>query len=118
MDSRIRDVLRVLDAEWPRPPSVAQLAAGVGLRPSRLEHLFRRDVQTSIRGYVQHRRMEKAATLLTQSHERISAIAFSIGFNDVSNFNHVFKKHFGRPPREYRRAAEADGNSASPSRPL
>ena len=43
-----------------------------------------------------------AAMLIVQSHERISQIAYSVGFGDVSNFNHSFKRRFGMSPRQYR----------------
>ena len=111
MDSRVQEVLRELDGSWCAPPCVSQLAARVGLRPSRLAHLFRREVHTSIREYVRIRRMRRAAELLTQSHERVSAIAFAVGYNDVSNFNHVFKKYFGASPRVYRTGV---GNTSKP----
>jgi len=104
MDSRVLDVLRLLDGSWRTPPRITQLAVQVGLGQSRLEHLFRSEVKESIRAYVTRQRLAAAAQMLTASRERISTIAFAVGFNDVSNFNHRFKKHFGKSPRDYRRA--------------
>ena len=105
MDARVQEVLRILDGYGTVLVSVHELAARVGLRPSRLEHLFRGEVHTSIRQYVQQRRLRCAAEMLTRSHERISTIAFSVGYNDVPNFNHAFRKHFGQSPGQYRRQA-------------
>ena len=79
-----------------------QLADGVGLSSSRLAHLFRRDMGMSIQSYVIERRLQMAAMQVVQSHEQISQIAYSVGFRDVSNFNHAFKRRFGMSPREYR----------------
>jgi AraC-like DNA-binding protein len=107
MDSRVQDVLLLLDADLSTPPRVSLLAASVGLCPSRLEHLFRHELRKSIRAYVRHRRLLSAARMLTRSHERISTIAFRVGYNDVSNFNHAFKKQFGQSPREYRRGSSS-----------
>jgi len=104
MDSRIQEVLRLLDGSWRAPLRVIELADRVGLGPSRLEHLFRSEVNESIRAYVNRQRLLAAARMLTASNERVSSIAFEVGFNDVSNFNHAFKKHFGKSPQEYRRA--------------
>ena len=111
MDRRIRRVRSVLDEQYRDPPSVHELAAMVGLSASRLAHLFREEVSMSIRSYVVARRLYMAALLIKQTDERISQIAYGVGFNDVSNFNHAFKKRFGTSPGDYRdthdRTAEA-----------
>jgi AraC family transcriptional regulator of arabinose operon len=102
MDRRIRKVTSVLDQQYRDPPFIEQLAGAVGLSASRLSHLFRTEVGTSIQGYVMERRLVMAATLIAQTDERISQIAYRVGFGDVPNFNHAFKRRFGMPPREYR----------------
>ena len=92
----------MLDQEYRDPPSVEELAGRVGLSTSRLAHLFRDDVGMSIQSYLVERRLVMAAMLIVQSDERISQIAYHVGFNDVSNFNHSFKRRFAMSPREYR----------------
>jgi AraC-like DNA-binding protein len=104
MDRRIRRVRSVLDEQYRDPPPVAQLASTVGLSASRLAHLFRDDVGMSICSYIVERRLAMAAMLIVQTDERISQIAYSVGFGDVSNFNHSFKRRFGSSPGEYRQA--------------
>jgi len=79
-----------------------QLADSVGLSSSRLAHLFRNEIGMSIQSYLVERRLVMAAMLIVQSDERISQIAYSVGFRDVSNFNHAFKRRFTMSPREYR----------------
>ena len=102
MDRRIKRVLSLLDQQYKTPPSVEQLADAVGLSASRLAHLFRAEVGRSIQSYVVERRLQMAALLIVQTDERISQIAYSVGFGDVSNFNHAFKHRFGMSPRQYR----------------
>jgi AraC family transcriptional regulator of arabinose operon len=92
----------VLDQQYRDPPSVEQLADSVGLSSSRLAHLFRNEIGMSIQSYLVERRLVMAAMLIVQSDERISQIAYSVGFRDVSNFNHSFKRRFGMSPRAYR----------------
>jgi AraC family transcriptional regulator of arabinose operon len=93
----------VLDLQYRDPPSVEQLADEVGLSASRLAHVFREEEGKSIQSYIKERRLSMAALLLVQTHERISQIAYSVGFNDVSNFNHAFKRRYGMSPRQYRK---------------
>jgi AraC family transcriptional regulator of arabinose operon len=92
----------VLDQQYRDPPSIEQLADEVGLSASRLAHLFREETGVSIQSYIRERRLMMAGMLLVQTHERISQIAYSVGFGDVSNFNHAFKQRFGVSPRQYR----------------
>ena len=104
MDRRIIRVRSVLDEQYRDPPSVARLAELVGLSTSRLAHLFRKEMGMSIQSYVVERRLQMAAMLIVQSHERISQIAYSVGFGDVSNFNRAFRAEFGLSPRAFRTA--------------
>jgi transcriptional regulator GlxA family with amidase domain len=102
MDERIRDVLSLLEREWRRDHRLDELAMIVNLRPSRLEHLFKAAVNRSIREVIHSRRLDEAAKLIAGSYERISEIVYFVGFRDVPNFNHAFRRRFGMSPREYR----------------
>ena len=56
------------------------------------------------------RRLERARQLLLNfsiSPRSISAIAFDLGFGDLSYFNRTFKKRFGATPREVRSRGSA-----------
>jgi AraC family transcriptional regulator len=88
------------------------LAASVNLGPSRLEHLIRATLRTSIRELIRTRRIAEAARMLLTTHKRVSEISHDVGFGDVSNFNHAFRRHFGVSPRDYRR--RNGGESAAP----
>jgi AraC-like DNA-binding protein len=102
MDRRVRRILGMLEQEWQRSPRVRELARSVGLGMSRLEHLFKEHAKVTIREFVLRRRLEAAAQMLSATDDRVSAISYRVGFNDVSNFNHAFKRHFGVSPRAYR----------------
>jgi len=101
-DRRIARVVAEIEEQPAAPPRIAELARGVGLGVSRLEHLFRQHARISIRDYIRERRLNAAAKLLLSTDDRISAICFHVGFRDVANFNHAFKKFFGVSPRQYR----------------
>ncbi|HSY48943.1 MAG TPA: AraC family transcriptional regulator [Thermoanaerobaculia bacterium] len=113
MDRRVREVLDRLTADLRRSLSVPELAASVNLGASRLEHLFRTTLRTSIRELVRTRRIAEAARLLLTTHMRVSEIGHDVGFNDLSNFDHAFRRHFGVSPRDYRKCN--GGNEGDPS---
>lgn len=84
-----------------------EIAARVGLSPSRLTHLFKQKTRLSIRDFIQASRLLHAAELIASTDERIAQIGYAVGFRDPSNFNHAFKKSFGVSPKQYRSGARA-----------
>ena len=101
-DARVVRVVELIQEEWRAPLRIPDLARHVGLGVSTLEHLFRRDTRYSIRDFIRDRRLTAAATLLLTTDERVSIISYQVGFLDVANFNHAFKKRFGISPSQYR----------------
>ena len=51
---------------------------------------------------LQERRLQQAAWLLEHTHQRVSDIALSVGYENVSYFHRIFQKRFGRSPKKYR----------------
>lgn len=111
MDHRVKKVLTLLEERSSASVSVHELAQYVGLGPSRLEHLFKLNARISIRDFIRERRLEAAAAMLATTEERISTIGYRVGFSDVSNFNHAFKRRYGVSPRIYRQRQQ--GHSAT-----
>jgi AraC-like DNA-binding protein len=107
MDKRVREVLDRLDRQWRTHHRLGELAASVNLGPSRLAHLVKNDTQTCIRDLVRRRRITEAARLLITTHGRISEIGYYVGFTDLSNFTHAFRRELGLSPRAYRRRERA-----------
>lgn len=109
MDRRVREVLLYVEQHWHRQVSLDELARSVNLGPSRLSHLIRDHTNTSLRDLLRRRRIAEAANLLITTHQRISEISYAVGFGDISNFNHAFRKELGVSPRVYRQRALASG---------
>jgi AraC family transcriptional regulator of arabinose operon len=101
-DRRIELVAEALRRDCRHPPSQSELSALAGMSLSRLQHLFKEEMRASIRDYVCELRLVHAAELIGNSREHIRQICFAVGFTDVSNFNHAFKRRFGMSPRAYR----------------
>ena len=118
MDHRVKDVLDYLERHWRRRPTVNELAASVNLGPSRLAHLVRINAQTSIRELVRRRRITEAANLLVTTHQRISEIGYAVGFGDMANFNHAFRRELGISPRAYRERELGRGKASEDDKVL
>lgn len=52
--------------------------------------------------YFLTKRLEKATQLLQVKSKPIADIAYECGFENISNFNKVFKKYFSKTPSEFR----------------
>lgn len=107
IDRRIERTIEFLREAWKEPGRLEEIAARVGLSPSRLTHLFKQKTRISIRDFIQASRLARAAELIASTDERISQIGYAVGFRDPSNFNHAFKKSFGVSPKQYRTGARA-----------
>lgn len=76
-------------------------AAGVTVRT--LTRLFRNYLDIRIMQYIMNRRLQRAADMLLLPNIRIKEIAESCGFGSSIYMARVFRKHFQKTPREYRR---------------
>jgi AraC-like DNA-binding protein/ligand-binding sensor protein len=84
------------------PITLAQVVSHVHVNRFYFCKLFKKATGTTLTDYVARVRVEKAKTLLLDSSLRISEIVFASGFGSIPRFNHVFKRHVGIPPSEYR----------------
>ncbi|CAB3741046.1 HTH-type transcriptional activator RhaS [Paraburkholderia sediminicola] len=64
-----------------------------------------REIETSFTSFITEERLQSAASKLEHAPDLpVSRVAYACGFNDVSHFNHLFKRRFGVPPSDYRRS--------------
>lgn len=84
--------------------SLEQLASTYGVTTRYFQKLFEAEGRT-FSDYLLERRLERAFHMLRDGNRMdraVSAIAFEVGFGDLSYFNRTFKKRFGATPREIR----------------
>jgi AraC-like DNA-binding protein len=63
--------------------------------------------------YVMEQRLAAAhKALVARPDATISSIAYDAGFNDIANFNRVFRQHFGCTPSDVRKAAVSRDDGA------
>jgi YesN/AraC family two-component response regulator len=66
---------------------------------------FRKKAGTSFGNYLVSWRIERAHMLILNTEEKIASIAFRVGFQNLANFNRIFKRYYKKTPRDVRRAA-------------
>ena len=82
------------DEEWP----VRRLARVSGVSEAHFARSFKDAFGVSFRDYVVRLRLKEAARLLENPQARVTQVAYSVGFNDMSYFSRMFKRHFGVSP--------------------
>jgi len=68
---------------------------------------FRELYQMSPLKYLNEIRLRKAAFLLKCDTASITEIAFRVGFSDPNYFSRMFRRYYGKSPREYRNRMES-----------
>ena len=54
--------------------------------------------------YITNKKMERAELLLITTDIPVKQIAHDLGYNDLSYFIRIFKKHTGITPQQYRKS--------------
>ncbi|MEZ4674339.1 MAG: helix-turn-helix domain-containing protein [Caldilineaceae bacterium] len=102
-DYRVESVLHYLNQHFHESINVNDLAELVALSPSRLAHLFKAHVGTSIVAALLETRLRQAARLLIFTSLEIQEVAQQVGFQSVFYFSRRFKDRYGISPSAYRR---------------
>lgn len=84
--------------------TVSQLASHIGLDPSYLSRLFKKEVGITISEYIRLQKVETAKNMLAYSGYGAAQIASILAFPSQSYFSGIFKKVTGRTPLQYRKA--------------
>lgn len=82
--------------------SALELARLCGCTPRHFSRLFHQQFGESPRARQTQLRLLKARTLLESSDEKVAQIAADCGYQSLSLFNSLFKRHFGMTPSELR----------------
>ena len=82
--------------------SVEQLAYICHMSLSTFKREFKKAFNSTPARYIKLRRLEEAAKLLRTTEDRITDIAYSLGFVDVSTFSANFQEKYGIAPSKYR----------------
>jgi AraC family transcriptional regulator len=112
-EQRVSDALKLIETRYVEPLSIAELASAACMSPYHFMRTFRDVVGVTAYQYLLQTRLRHAAIGLGTTSEQISAIAFGVGFGDLSTFAEAFRRTFHLTPGQYRIAVGAGLPSAS-----
>jgi len=103
LDPRVSQIKRILSARMKEPLTIHELAAAVGLSPSRLSHLFKDETGESVLDALNRMRLEQASLLMLHAGRKATEAAYDVGFQSYNHFANLFRKRYGKSPNAYRK---------------
>ena len=108
--STITRIVEYLRENLDQSMSLTEIAELFFLNKSHLSEMFKRETGKSFVQYKNEMRLEKAKTLLKETHTSIAQIGHQCGFQDAAYFTAVFRQANGVTPQQYRAGCCAEGN--------
>ena len=99
---RVAKVKEYISAHFAEELRLEELAALVGMTPSAFSRFFKQHTTRTLSDYIIDIRLGNAARMLVDTSRSISEISYACGFNNLSNFNRIFKARRGYTPRDFR----------------
>ena len=99
---RVHKVKTFIDAHYREEIRLSQLADIAGMSDSSFSRFFKLHTGRNLSEYIIDLRLGHACRQLVDSSRTVAEIGYSCGFNNLSNFNRIFKKRKGCSPSEFR----------------
>jgi len=99
----VRRAMRLLESDIARPWTLTELADELHLAPAYLVRLFKDATGLPPKAYLAQVRAERAAVLLLNSGDPVTAIGRTVGWPDQNYFARRFKAHYGMSATTYRK---------------
>ncbi len=109
----ITKAINFIDTHCIMPLSLDEVARKSGMSKFYFARTFKSVTGTTFKNYHNQKRIEKAKNMFLQQKISITDVCFSIGFNDVSYFNRIFKKIEGISPSCFQKRLTIDSRLLS-----
>lgn len=100
---RYKKLLQYIEQEFKEDINIAKIEAICNYSYRNINRIFEAIHQETIGKYIRRIRLERAAQYLKYTDERISEIAYNVGFTDIATFSKAFKKKFKHAPSTFRK---------------
>jgi AraC-like DNA-binding protein len=100
---RVQNIQQYINENYKQDIRLPVLAQMAGMSAVAFSSFFKARTGTSLSDYIIDVRLGHASQMLIQTGTPVADICFECGFNNLSNFNRIFKKKKGCSPQEYRK---------------
>ena len=99
---RVLKVKNYINENYMREIRLSDMASLAGMSASAFSRFFKLHTGRNLTDYIIDMRLGYASRQLVDSTDSIAEISYSCGFNNLSNFNRIFRKKKGCSPSEFR----------------
>jgi AraC-like DNA-binding protein len=100
---RVASIYNYIIQNYNKAITLEEVAEQAYMTPHAFCRYFKKHTRYTLVGFLNKVRINEACKLLMNgSHNGIAAVAYSCGFNSITNFNRVFKSITGKCPRSYK----------------
>lgn len=99
---RVQKVISYLQANYQNEIRLNDVADYIGMSEAAFSRFMKKRTGRNFIEYLNDLRLGIASRQLVNSTKSIAEICFESGFNNISNFNRLFKKRKGITPKEFR----------------
>jgi AraC family transcriptional regulator, transcriptional activator of the genes for pyochelin and ferripyochelin receptors len=107
---RLMEARRLIATNFSEKLTLGSIAKACGLNRTKLAWGFRELFDCSIAEALAERRLNWASTELVSGRMSIAQIAYSSGYLSHASFSRAFGRHYGVPPKQWRRLENCDGS--------
>lgn len=99
---RINKIVQFVEKNYHHKISLEDIGKLVGMSASSVSRFFKQRTRHNFWDYLNGFRIDRAAQMMIETEHTISEISYACGFNNISNFNRVFRERIGTTPSDYR----------------
>lgn len=114
---RVKQALNYIRANYSHQITLDDIAASIHISKSECCRCFKRTLQMTPFEYLMKFRIYEAARKICDKNAPISSmadLALSLGFNNISYFNKLFRKYIGSTPTQYKKNVMQNAQSVDP----
>lgn len=98
---KIRKAKEIIIQRMAEPPTLADLAAEIGLSLKKLKEGFKQIYGDSVYSFLFDYKMEFARKMLESNQYNVNEVGLKVGYSTSSHFIAAFKKKYGTTPKKY-----------------
>ena len=100
---RIKLLYDFVQENYSRKITLTEISSLLNMSNVSFNRFIKKSTNKTFVDYLNDVRIEHSARLLAEEDYSVSEIAYRCGFNNIANFNRIFKKSKGRTPSQYRK---------------
>jgi AraC-like DNA-binding protein len=103
-------LLRFIATEYADPEfSLEKTIAALGINRTKINEILKKELGFTFTAYLNKLRLTEAARLLSEKENaNVAEIAYSVGYNNVTYFNKLFKIEYGCTPKTFKKYARSN----------